>query len=105
MPEWVKRRRRLAVLSRDREDLAPPEEQELVDLESEIIQRQAKRWGAEIPQDFWVTADEDGHYFIGALYQERMRLKNRLARRQTLQFCVWWIAPLGGILGIISFVR
>ena len=105
MPEWVKRRRRIAELSRDREDLAPQELQELVDLESEMIQRQAKRWGADIPQEFWVTADDDGHYFIGALYHEQMRLRNRLARRQTLQFWVWWIAPIGGILGIVSFLR
>ena len=105
MPEWLKRRRRIAALARDQENLAPPELQELADLQSAIIERQAKRRALEIPQEFRVTSDDDGHSFIGRLYQEQMRLRIQLARRQTLQFWAWWIGPLGGIIGIISFFR
>lgn len=58
------------------EFLSEPEEMEKVELESQRLRRQAARWGAEIPEEFWLAAD-DGALFIGGAYHTHMALKIR----------------------------
>ena len=95
------------------EFLSELDEQGLVEEESDRLRQQAKRWGVEIPDEFLVHAEDDS-LFIGGAYHERMALKIRDAKRETIKFWVGSVAiPLlgaltglaGAIIGILSFLK
>lgn len=103
MLDWWRQRRELADMERDLE--AAPDnshlEEEILELKSQRLRRQAARWNVEIPDDAKVQADA-GYYYISRSHQEKLNVKIVRARRDKL---TWWIGPVGGILGFASFFK
>jgi len=80
-------------------------EQERVKATARTLRQKAEYWGAEISEDWFVRDDDDFESFIGGLFHERVRIRISNARRETIKHWAWWIGPVGGILGIVSFFR
>jgi hypothetical protein len=79
-----------------------PNETAAVEAKAYRLQRRAKWWSVEVPEDWYVKSDHDGSHFIGGLYHERLRQRIRVAQWNRFTSAVGLV---GGILGITAFVR
>lgn len=79
-----------------------PDEVEEVKVEARRLHKRAKRLGVEVPQEWYVTDEDDFESFIGGLYHDRLLIKIRNAQWLLLTS---GIGLVGGIFGIAALVR
>jgi hypothetical protein len=77
---------------------------EIEDMKAEARSlNQKARWlSVEIPDEWYVTDDDDFEVFIGGLYHDRVRAKIQTAYWRLFTSS---IGLVGGVLGIAAFVR
>src|SRR3954463_1140427 len=76
--------------------------EEEIRAEARRLHRQARRWIVEVPDEWYVSAEDDFEIFIGARYHERVRAKLQNAQWRLLTS---GIGLIGGLLGILAFAR
>ena len=70
--------------------------------EARRLNRAARRLSVEVPDEWYVTAEDDYEVFIGGRYHERVRAKLRQAKWRLLTSV---IGLIGGVLGMLAFAR
>jgi hypothetical protein len=76
--------------------------EEEIRAEARRLNRAAGRWNVEVPDEWYVTAEDDYEIFIGGRYHERVRAKLQHAK---WRFLTSVIGLIGGVLGILAFAR
>jgi hypothetical protein len=76
--------------------------QEEIRAEARRLNRDARRWSVEVPDEWYVTAEDDYEIIIDGRYHERVRARLADAKWRLLTS---GIGLIGGVLGIAAFAR
>jgi hypothetical protein len=89
-------------MERDRAEMHRDPVEEEIRVEARRLNRDALRWNVEVPDEWYVTAEDDYEIFIGGRYHERLRARLQDAKWRLLTS---GIGLIGGVLGIAAFAR
>src|SRR4051794_17054879 len=76
--------------------------EEEIRAEARRLNRAAKRLSVEVPDEWYVTAEDDYEVFIGGRYHQRVRERLHQAKWRLLTSV---LGLIGGVLGMLAFAR